>query len=347
MKTSIASMTSVVVCCYNSASRISLVLRCLGRQLGLGDRQMEIVVVDNLCTDNTVALVHDLALSLPFPVRLIREERPGLTYARECGLAEARGEIIIYCDDDNLFGETYVATMLKNFDEPSVGAVSGYAKAGIEAGHVLPDWFDGVAAAYACHATRPVGGERVSLFGAGIAVRRRALESLSEAGFSAFLTGRKGSALSSGEDTEFTAALRLLGWKLCVEPLAEFTHLMEARRLHADYVARLGTGIGSAIPYLLPYVWAVNGKSPTLLRWSIYRWFRALFHAFLAVRWSIHSKFFGGIPARYQAAWERAVAWGLLRVGGDERWSAVLAQVEKLRLAGHGKAYALKNNVSS
>lgn len=55
----------------------------------------EIVVIDNASTDGTAKL----AASFP-GVRVVREEKKGLTSARECGLKSATGDILAYVDAD-------------------------------------------------------------------------------------------------------------------------------------------------------------------------------------------------------------------------------------------------------
>lgn len=56
---------------------------------------LEIIVIDNAGTDRTAEI------SKTFPgVRVVREERKGLTCARECGLKTAAGDIVAYIDAD-------------------------------------------------------------------------------------------------------------------------------------------------------------------------------------------------------------------------------------------------------
>lgn len=330
---------SIIICCYNSAPRISRVIASLAAQTGLAAGQMEVVVVDNRCTDDTVAVALAAASELNVAINVVEEPRPGLTYARERGRLNSTGQYLVFCDDDNFLDPNYLATGLRSFlSDPTLAGLTGHARASTEAGAELPPWFDAVAGAYACHAKTPQRSQPNALAGAALMLRRAALDSLENAGFVPQLTDRKGQALSSGGDSELTFALSLLGWRLQLEPEAKFTHLIDPQRLTPEYLARLGKGIGSSIPYLLPYVWALKGKSLLLLRASLYRYMRSLFHAFLAIGWSIRSKLLGDTPASYHASCQKAIASGLLQVGADERWSAVIAQVERLRLDGQTRA---------
>jgi hypothetical protein len=63
----------------------------------------ELIVVDDGSTDETPALVAELAGGLPGPVRLIRQENRGPYAARNTGLDAARGAAIAFFDSDDLW----------------------------------------------------------------------------------------------------------------------------------------------------------------------------------------------------------------------------------------------------
>lgn len=100
--------------------------RCLASLTAQRTRHMvEIVVVDN-CPDTEAArsVVRD------FPtVRLAAERRPGLSFARNTGIARATGAIIVATDDDVVAPETWIERLIEPFARPEVMGVTG---------HVLP-----------------------------------------------------------------------------------------------------------------------------------------------------------------------------------------------------------------
>ena len=58
-------------------------------------------------------------------------------------------------------------------------------------------------------------------------------------GFRTISVGRRGAALTAGEDSELIYCLRLAGWRVWVEPRLGVRHFLPARRLQWDYARRL------------------------------------------------------------------------------------------------------------
>jgi glycosyltransferase involved in cell wall biosynthesis len=76
--------------------------------------------VDNApLTDDTARFV------APLLVRYVREERPGLDWARNHGIAEARYDITAFTDDDARPDRGWLRAIAHAFAEPEVMAVTG------------------------------------------------------------------------------------------------------------------------------------------------------------------------------------------------------------------------------
>ncbi len=86
------------------------------------DHECEILVVDNApSSDATERLVHR------FPaVRYVLEPRPGLDWARNRAIAEARGEVVAFTDDDAVVDSRWVGALAEVFaSDADVMAVTG------------------------------------------------------------------------------------------------------------------------------------------------------------------------------------------------------------------------------
>jgi glycosyltransferase involved in cell wall biosynthesis len=91
---------SVVIPTYNRLPILRQCLRALeSQQLDEPIEGYEVVLVDDGSTDDTVAWLRAEAASLPH-VRLIQQEHGGPAEGRNRGVAEARGDVIVFIDSD-------------------------------------------------------------------------------------------------------------------------------------------------------------------------------------------------------------------------------------------------------
>jgi hypothetical protein len=113
-------LVTVAVCTRDRPAELAL---CLGSLNHLDYPNLDILVVDNApSNDATERLVRTT-----YPdVRYICEPRPGLDWARNRAIAEARGEIIAFTDDDVVVDPGWVTALVSVFVENSeVTAVTG------------------------------------------------------------------------------------------------------------------------------------------------------------------------------------------------------------------------------
>ncbi len=108
---------SVIIC---TRDRTEALAKCLDAVVAARVGEGEILVVDN---DPSDELTRQLAVR--YPVRYIREPRRGLNWARAAGAAAARGEILLYTDDDVVVDSGWISGVLSAFVSPRVGAVTG------------------------------------------------------------------------------------------------------------------------------------------------------------------------------------------------------------------------------
>ncbi|HUP39250.1 MAG TPA: glycosyltransferase [Vicinamibacterales bacterium] len=241
---------SVVICCHNSETLLPRTLAHLANQEVDPSLQWEVVVVDNGSTDRTAEVARTWPGAAKALLRVVREPKLGLSYARARGIQEARGEIISFVDDDNWLCREWVQTAADVMrDHPEAGALGGIVEPEFDG--ECPAWFTPVAYLYATGPEGEPSGDVTGvhmLCGAGLSVRRSALADIQGKGFRSISVGRQGTGLGAGEDSEMTYCLRLSGWRLRIDPRLRIKHFLPARRLIWSYARRLAYGSAFATP---------------------------------------------------------------------------------------------------
>jgi peptidoglycan-N-acetylglucosamine deacetylase len=108
---------SIIVPAYNEEELIAGCISSLKQQDYDGD--IEVIVVDNACTDDT----HRIARSLG--VRVLRQPRKGYVHAVRAGFSEATGDIIACTDADSMAPPHWISKMVANLSKPGIAACSG------------------------------------------------------------------------------------------------------------------------------------------------------------------------------------------------------------------------------
>ena len=114
-----APSVSVIICTRERPEDLE---RCLGALEVASPRPLEVIVVDNApATDATRRIAERFSF-----VRYTKEPRPGLDWARNRGMLEARGDIVAFADDDVVVDRAWVGAIARAFRlHPSAGAVTG------------------------------------------------------------------------------------------------------------------------------------------------------------------------------------------------------------------------------
>jgi glycosyltransferase involved in cell wall biosynthesis len=121
---------TIVIPTYNRASRLPSSLRAVANQCA--DIDYEVVVVDNNSTDDTRDVVDSWRRLSGSPVHYIFEPRQGVSYARNTGIAAARGSLVAFTDDDI---EVNVDWVMRAHE-----LSCRYPDVGCFGGRVLPRW---------------------------------------------------------------------------------------------------------------------------------------------------------------------------------------------------------------
>lgn len=104
---------SLVICTYNNADSLAITLQQLLAQTTVAKDQVEIILVDNNSPDNTRQICQDFIQQSSIAASYIFEARQGLSHARNTGVANARGEYILFTDDDADIPPEWLGTYLQ------------------------------------------------------------------------------------------------------------------------------------------------------------------------------------------------------------------------------------------
>lgn len=277
-----AAGVSVVVCCHNSAGRLRpTIAHLMAQQVPSGVR-WEVVLVDNASSDDTAAMALELwKCETSVPLRVVSEYALGLSHARLKGISEAAYDFIAFVDDDNWLAPGWVAAAFEVMEaDAGVGACWGVNEGVYEV--EPPQWFSGEP--YAIGDPGPTTTDaygKSQPWGAGLVIRRAALKAIWKAGFRFQLSGRKGTGLSSGDDTELCLALQVAGWRWAVDRRLVLRHYMPAARITWEYFCRLAEAQGASSPALDPYNPAFHVDRP-FLRWLRRRWSFQVLRTFIS-----------------------------------------------------------------
>lgn len=226
---------TVAIPTYNRADFLRQTLAGLVEQQFPKDH-FEILVLDNNSRDHTRAVVAEFASAHPAP-RYIQETQQGLDYARNRAIAEARGEVIVFGDDDILVRPDWLAQMVVPLlaDEGTrrIGAVGGEVIPVFPDG--LPDWVREWHSPLAFRAdTGPLEAKH-SPMGANLAFPKWVFDQLGR--FHTALDRAAGNYFSGG-DSEMIRRVRQAGFEVWFSPGAAVQHQMPASRTTFRYAAR-------------------------------------------------------------------------------------------------------------
>lgn len=243
-------MLSVIICTYNRDKYIYNVLKSVAENEFPAD-QYEIVLVNNNSTDHTEEECKRFAADFPMVAfRYLVEPTQGLSYARNAGIRTAKGDILVYVDDDATVNNKYLSTYQEFFAKhPQIAAAGGPILPVYETQE--PSWMS--------HYTRQLItgklylGESVKEFpkdsypGGGNAAYRKSV--FDTVGLFNVELGRKGNSLIGAEEKDLFDKMNTHNMKFFYLPTAILYHIIPERKLTQDYFSRLTYSIGVSERY--------------------------------------------------------------------------------------------------
>jgi GT2 family glycosyltransferase len=229
------------------------------------------------------------------PVKVLISEETGITNARNLGVRESTGEIIIFLDDDAIPSPGWLDKLLEPYQRPDILAVGG---------GVVPEWIgkrpkwfpeemDWLVGCYYEGHSKKTSFVR-NIIGANMSFRR---EVFSEVGFFSTEIGAIGKKRIAGDDSEFCMRLRVHYGNdhILYRPSAEVRHRVPPSRQTMGYCYRRAyvEGVSKAVIARM-FDKGGNNKSQLDTEWSYLK------HVFLR---ALPSKLFPSLRNNKRIKW--------------------------------------------
>lgn len=238
-------MLSVIICTYNRAKYIGNLLESIAKN-DIAKSEYEIILVDNNCTDDTHAICDAFSQAHPdIAFRYVLEPEQGLSAARNKGIREAKGDILVYIDDDALVDGDYLRIYAEHFaTNPKTMAAGGPIEPLYETS--APAWMTTYTKALLTGWLHY--GDRVREFpkgrypGGGNAAYRK--EVFEQVGLFNTALGRKGSGLMGSEEKDIFDKMHSLDMTILYLPTPILHHIIPQSKLEQPYFDKLTYQIG-------------------------------------------------------------------------------------------------------
>ncbi|MCQ2311986.1 MAG: glycosyltransferase [Paludibacteraceae bacterium] len=238
-------MLSVIICTYNREKYLSETLRRLANNRYNGE--WELLLIDNNSTDSTASICKDFATQYSaVPFRYLVETQQGLSYARNRGIKEAKGEWFVFLDDDAFVSENYLERLSLYIQQiPDMDAFGGRIYPLFEEG-ATPSWLSKWSASWLSAIDK---GNNVCLFtkdypiGANMGFSKITAD---RCGLFNTSLGRSGKNLIGGEEKDYFNRIKALNVPIYYLPEIAVEHCIPSSRTTDEYIYRLGLGVGQS-----------------------------------------------------------------------------------------------------
>lgn len=237
---------SVIICTYNRDKYIYRTLQHIACN-GFPPEKYEIILVNNNSTDRTAEECQKFQHDFPdLNYRYYQETRQGLSFARNRGIEEARGDILLFLDDDAFMQKNYLQQLvidLKNY--PDAAAFGGKITPEYENGKI-PEWMSKWTYSWVSAIDK---GQQVCLFegnsypiGANMGFRKIAIPTDR---FNTALGRNKGN-LMGGEEKDIFNRMKAQQARIYYFPNIEVLHIIPEKRTTRRYIKQMALGIGKS-----------------------------------------------------------------------------------------------------
>lgn len=259
---------SVLICTRNRARSLDATLHRFFEQQFSEDYDYEVIIIDNNSTDETKRVIERYVEKHPGIVSYHFEPQCGLTYARNTAIAAARGEIMVFTDDDILVDVNWLNEIHREFaTDPGLCMLGGRVLLASEKLQTISLQTSDVRQTF----VYPDNGGFA--MGANMAFRREVFDRV---GLFDLRLG-SGSFFLGADDTDMFYRALKAGYRLLYAPNVLVYHNHD--RVSVEQACHLAYGYGkSCSAYLLKHALKGDRYAMRMVYWLIYklpkRWLR-------------------------------------------------------------------------
>lgn len=253
---------SIVICTKDRAISLAPTLESLRRSLAYQRWMLEVLVVDNGSVDATESVVSHYAQREP-AIRHVCEPRAGLSHARNRGLQEAQGEVIIFTDDDVRVCPHWIEAMCGPIIKGDADAVAGAVQI---APHLERCWLKGELRGWVGATGGNVNLDRPGcVVGANFAIARQILKQVP-----CFDTELGAGALGFYEEALFWKQMLVAGARIIGRSDISVEHHFSEDRLNTAGFEIIAQRLGRSLAYVHHH-WEHGSVKIPRLRWAFWK----------------------------------------------------------------------------
>ncbi len=239
---------SLVIPTFNRAEYLRRTLANVAQVCRDHVDEVELLVIDNNCTDDTARVVAEAAADYPFSLRRIVERNQGLCHGRNRGIREARFEHLGFLDDDIAIHRDWIAGYFAAIASHDADCVVGPVFPWFE--QDVPEYLSQRVLASISSPYSDKGRDTKVLPcsiaheipGCNFGVRKAVAEEVG--GFDPALD-RIGNNLGAGGDFDFGVRLVAAKKRVVYSPQCAIDHIIVPEKLTKPYLRRRWLGMGA------------------------------------------------------------------------------------------------------
>ena len=230
----------IVIPTYNRSESLKRTAQSLFTAHPSDKINFNLYIVDNNSTDRTKTVIEELNNEFKGNIHYLFEPQQGMDMAKNSALKAAKGDVLIFTDDDVTFGPGWLKSISENFKNPAVHCLTG--KIIPVYNHEKPSWYSDKLSCVIGYVD--YGEQRTTVdhaTGANTALRRETFQKLG--GF----TARKDLI---NEDTFLSQKLLLSGYEIIYDPRMVICHHFQKEKFTKPYFRKWYWKSGRSISVL-------------------------------------------------------------------------------------------------